>query len=1022
MMAPSSSTQTATEVRSPKECKSLELPSSDSGSSTPEVITPAPTPIKADTATLTLSEVATGSENTDNGQDGDIKPSKRYCLHRKMVLEKQEKEREDKAKETTDKEKPEKDKGKDKDEDAKDDKDGKKKKKQNKDKKHKKEKKHKGKKLKAVKDSDSDSDSDSSSSSDSDDAAVASSSSSSSSPSSSSDSSSSDSEFEDDALAITMSLILSRMAKKNQKAKADERKRVKAKKKRKQEKKAAKKAIKEAEAAAKKEAEGDTTRASVLEYKRVDELFDEELHDWDIRDSVPHSKADKYSTYIFTVRRIFDYDGRYTETKVDVKSQLLKDALSEIIGDVRGISLVEDVPELDPNMLFNYENEIKAWAENVSNPTPKFIELEKKKDTKRTNRIDPLTGAPYLALTETQKKQQVDHVKLLLEYLDTEYKNTKATLVPLLDNRSITFDLLWAVLKPGTIMYTTCSGSNEPRAFKLEYAQSNCSFMRGKWWTVEGRYLEYDGKDNGKDAKQAGGFGWGTVMVDIDHFRGARKICSLACYPLHYRKDSEELKSKLIERGKKFVSLRGMQYKGHNGLAFVKKKRQYIKVHVNGRIMIDPVTFRRINPNYVVSSVKSRNNEEEDDENANYFTLENGSDAGESEDNSGAKDGGRGSNINNANADEDDSCSQCECGGDEDGGNEDEKNRKLVRFVRDDKGDWHLVSKADEEEKKMHVSQIELVLDDEQEELKEPKFEDKDYLLASPVVLGWAFNEKLWLEFPVSTVEEIVWNEKAFESLVLPESQKEIVRALVESHTASLGSNTIDDIITGKGRGLVSVLHGPPGVGKTLTAEGIAELLKRPLYCVSSGELGTNPAQLEHELQKILDTAHSWGAVLLLDEADVFLEKRTFSDMHRNALVSIFLRLLEYFQGILFLTTNRVETFDDAFQSRIHVALRYTELGYKAKLKIWKMFFDMVQKQDSTLEKGFVCEEDLDSLAKKNLNGRQIKNIVRTAQALAKSKGEMMDMKHVKTVMGVTEGFENDLKGTGKMDSLNAYA
>jgi hypothetical protein len=47
---------------------------------------------------------------------------------------------------------------------------------------------------------------------------------------------------------------------------------------------------------------------------------------------------------------------------------------------------------------------------------------------------------------------------------------------------------------------------------------------------------------------------------------------------------------------------------------------------------------------------------------------------------------------------------------------------------------------------------------------------------------------------------------------------------------------------------------------------------------------------------------------------------------------------------------------------------------------------------------------------------------VRTAQALAKSKGEMMDMKHVKTVMGVTEGFENDLKGTGKMDSLNAYA
>lgn len=67
------------------------------------------------------------------------------------------------------------------------------------------------------------------------------------------------------------------------------------------------------------------------------------------------------------------------------------------------------------------------------------------------------------------------------------------------------------------------------------------------------------------------------------------------------------------------------------------------------------------------------------------------------------------------------------------------------------------------------------------------------------------------------------------------------------------------------------MLHGPPGTGKTLTAEGIAELLKRPLYMVSTGELGTRSDQLEVELNKILDVAHSWGAVLLLDEADVFL-------------------------------------------------------------------------------------------------------------------------------------------------------
>jgi AAA+ superfamily predicted ATPase len=106
---------------------------------------------------------------------------------------------------------------------------------------------------------------------------------------------------------------------------------------------------------------------------------------------------------------------------------------------------------------------------------------------------------------------------------------------------------------------------------------------------------------------------------------------------------------------------------------------------------------------------------------------------------------------------------------------------------------------------------------------------------------------------------------------------------------------------------VTAVLHGPPGTGKTLTAEGISEMLKCPLYMASAGELGTDSRYLEHELQKILDICHAWGAILLLDEADVFLEKRNMQDIHRNALVSIFLRQLEYFQGILFLTTNRVE-------------------------------------------------------------------------------------------------------------------
>lgn len=210
-------------------------------------------------------------------------------------------------------------------------------------------------------------------------------------------------------------------------------------------------------------------------------------------------------------------------------------------------------------------------------------------------------------------------------------------------------------------------------------------------------------------------------------------------------------------------------------------------------------------------------------------------------------------------------------------------------------------------------------------------------------------------------------------------------------------------------------------VGKTLTAEGVAEDLRCPLYAVSMGELGTDSNRLEQMLQQVMDIAHSWGAVLLLDEADVFLEKRQHQDVHRNALVSIFLRLLEYFQGILFLTTNRVETFDEAFQSRIHVALKYEELTTSAQKKVWTEFIEKVRVMQGIEVMPF-SDSDYDYLARRRLNGRQIKNAVRTAQALALHEESKLSMEHIKRVLEVAESFEQDLKGgTGYLDAMRSY-
>ena len=130
---------------------------------------------------------------------------------------------------------------------------------------------------------------------------------------------------------------------------------------------------------------------------------------------------------------------------------------------------------------------------------------------------------------------------------------------------------------------------------------------------------------------------------------------------------------------------------------------------------------------------------------------------------------------------------------------------------------------------------------------------------------------------------------------------------------------------------------------------------------------------------------------------------------------------LEYFQGILFLTTNRVETFDDAFQSRIHVALRYGELTHKAKKAVWKMFLDAVKKVEGMQVEEF-SDEDLELLSRNNLNGRQIKNLVRTAQALALNEDEKLTMAHIRRVIDVAETFDRDLKGgTGYIDAMRSY-
>ncbi|KAK0623839.1 P-loop containing nucleoside triphosphate hydrolase protein [Immersiella caudata] len=223
--------------------------------------------------------------------------------------------------------------------------------------------------------------------------------------------------------------------------------------------------------------------------------------------------------------------------------------------------------------------------------------------------------------------------------------------------------------------------------------------------------------------------------------------------------------------------------------------------------------------------------------------------------------------------------------------------------------------------------------------------------------------------FSIPNTTSITWNPTIWDLLVLPTPSKRLLRTLVKSQVPQRPAK-FDYFVLSNGLGLVCLLSGPPGVGKTLTAEAVAETVQRPLYVLSSGKLGSDPDIIDERLEGVFRLAQTWKAVLLLDEAEVFMAKRSATDLARNAVVSIFLSQLDYYRGILILTMNRVEEIDEAFRSRIHFQLCYKDLDMEAKKAIWRGFLKKVGGEGASVD---VEGEEMEKLAGMEMNGRQVR-------------------------------------------------
>ncbi|TWH64896.1 ATPase family protein associated with various cellular activities (AAA) [Azomonas agilis] len=240
----------------------------------------------------------------------------------------------------------------------------------------------------------------------------------------------------------------------------------------------------------------------------------------------------------------------------------------------------------------------------------------------------------------------------------------------------------------------------------------------------------------------------------------------------------------------------------------------------------------------------------------------------------------------------------------------------------------------------------------------------------------------LWVH--VDDVKPYLYQPELKQKLILPPEQTDLIDIL----TAEMDV-LMDDIVDGKSGGTTVLCAGPPGVGKTLTAEVYSEIIKRPLYRVHSGQLGLNVGEMEQILKKTLTRAQRWGAVMLIDEADVYIRRRD-DNMTANAVVGVFLRVLEYFNGLLFLTTNRMDDIDEAVVSRCIALIRYHQPDLEDRRKIWAV---MTEQFGLSIEPKMV-----DTLAElfPKASGRDIKGLAKLVSKYC----------HHKSVLPTLEVFE----------------
>ncbi|KAK5080458.1 hypothetical protein LTR05_008568 [Lithohypha guttulata] len=610
-------------------------------------------------------------------------------------------------------------------------------------------------------------------------------------------------------------------------------------------------------------------RGSRLELKEVYEAWDTKTFAYKLTEPSHSSNITELETYAFVCRvRILKKDEQRVYY-VDIHATGLRDMLCEVLKDVHWVNLKVEKLELEQNLLYHYLPTLQKYLDKC---------------------------------TQDKTWPQVDReaLRYLLCTMKTRTAETTARLQSLLETGRITYELLWALFPPNTLVLTMCPGSHQVRCLRFQFAYEDKTEQGVEHLALQCEYIDYDGKI----------LGWVAEDLHLDRFHGTLPITSLPVYPIHYYPDPQ-IDQVLAHRGRRFIGLMGSHHCMYRGTAFLQIKDGYKRLTIQSNIMVDASEFSKTHPGYT---------------------------------------------------------------------------RLTTRHVQVE----YLFHQVTQSHRVIGRS------------LSPATLSDNELMMCPPTVLGCGLGLKFWGEFVVDHIHRIDWPSAPFDRVAIPRSIKTTLMSVTQQYFSSPHGEpaAMQEIGTVR-RGIRILLHGPPGVGNTLTAQALACHYQRPLYPISSADLSSDPHELDTQLPQFFRAALAWNAVLLMDEADIFLQARTPTTLDRNRLVGIFLTRLEQFSGIMVLTTNRLDDIDLAILDRVLLKIVYHPLTSGARRDVLQSLLKTIPDITEEQMEGF-DEAFLQRFTRIKANGRQITNVFEVATRLAEASGDAFHRHHLEGALEVS--------------------